>query len=682
MNLFELSIKIKADTSQAEKGIKSTQKSCEILTGKTKVMSAQFSEVQKNIDNLTKQYDKSVKKTGETSQKTQELSQKLNDAKESLETAKNKLALLSYTYASAKGNVADLTKEFNKSVKESGVTSEQTQELAKKLDDAEKEAEQAKNALDSYNSELAETETKAEKSSGSLSKLASILGKGIATAAKVGTAAVGTAMAGIAALTTAGIKSFAEYEQLAGGAQKIFDEMDYSKIEQDAQNAYKTLNISANEYLATINDVGATFAATMGDEAGYLTAQRGLQAIADYASGTGKSVDVLSEKFTLITRSTSSYQSIADQFSGILPATSKDFLKQAQAAGFLSTKYKELTKVPVAEYQQALSKMLEKGVEDLGLAGNTAAETANTITGSLAASKAAWSNLVAGFADDNADFEILVGNFVETLVGDGQGNGGVINNIVPRVETAMQGAGKMIEELMPIIIDTVPQIVTEWLPKILESGISIVSSIYDGIKENHGAIIDGAMETVWTLIDTITDPETLADVLATGIDIVLEIADGLIEGLPDLIEKIPEIVSAIIDEFSEHWDDWVDIGGEIMSGIWEGMKSSLKFGLVGVLVSKFKEEFRQTGSGRTIDGGSFAKNGSHAGGLRSVPFDGYIAELHQGERVLTREEASGYNRGEKSQINIYQTIQSKPMTAADLMMQARYQAEQAVFLSV
>jgi hypothetical protein len=32
-------------------------------------------------------------------------------------------------------------------------------------------------------------------------------------------------------------------------------------------------------------------------------------------------------------------------------------------------------------------------------------------------------------------------------------------------------------------------------------------------------------------------------------------------------------------------------------------------------------------------------NGSHAGGLRRVPFDGYIAELHKGERVLTADEA-------------------------------------------
>ena len=102
----------------------------------------------------------------------------------------------------------------------------------------------------------------------------------------------------------------------------------------------------------------------MGDAAGYEAAKTGLKAISDYASGTGKNVDELSQKFTLITRSTSSYQSIADQFSGILPATSAGFLEQAQAAGVLSGKYKQLTEVPIDEYQAAVSKMLEKGVAD------------------------------------------------------------------------------------------------------------------------------------------------------------------------------------------------------------------------------------------------------------------------------------------------------------------------------
>ena len=45
-------------------------------------------------------------------------------------------------------------------------------------------------------------------------------------------------------------------------------------------------------------------------------------------------------------------------------------------------------------------------------------------------------------------------------------------------------------------------------------------------------------------------------------------------------------------------------------------------------------------------------NGSHANGLNRVPFDGYIAELHQGERVLTGAEASAMDSGMNSGIMV------------------------------
>ena len=46
----------------------------------------------------------------------------------------------------------------------------------------------------------------------------------------------------------------------------------------------------------------------------------------------------------------------------------------------------------------------------------------------------------------------------------------------------------------------------------------------------------------------------------------------------------------------------------------------------------------------------------HATGLGYVPWDGYIASLHQGERVLTRREARDYNMGgDGGPINVYVT---------------------------
>ncbi|MBR3430163.1 MAG: hypothetical protein IKG87_08715, partial [Clostridia bacterium] len=337
-----------------------------------------------------------------------------------------------------------------------------------------------------------------------MEKVKSVVSNTLAAAAKVGVAAIGAASTAVVGLTKTAVKQYGEYEQLVGGAQKIFDQMDYSKIAADAQDAYRTMNLSASEYLSMMNSVGATFSQTMGDEKGYETAKRGMQAIADYASGTGKDVANLNDKFALITRSASSYQSIADQFSGILPALSKDFLSQAQAAGYLSKNYTDLTKVPVAEYQEAVSKMLQKGVEDLGLTNNTVKESEQTLTGSIAAMKASWQNLITGLADPNADLGSLIGTFVDR---------GVIalRNLTPAIKQTMQGISRLVKEAAPIIAAELPGLITDLLPSLLSAAASMVSAVIEnlpGILKAIGDAIPGIMEQIFASIESIL-PESL-----------------------------------------------------------------------------------------------------------------------------------------------------------------------------
>lgn len=452
-----------------------------------------------------------------------------------------------------------------------------------------------------------------DQASGNLKSISQKLGNGLKTAAKVGTAAVGVASAAITALTTQAVNSFSEYEQLAGGAQKIFNDMDYSKIATDANNAYKELGLSANQYLAVINDVGATFAATMGDEAGYEAAKTGLKAISDYASGTGKNVDELSQKFTLITRSTSSYQSIADQFSGILPATSAAFLEQAQAAGILSDNYTKLTEVPIDEYQAAVSKMLQQGVADLGLANNTMNEAFSTLSGSLSMAKGAWSNLVTGLADDSADLDMLIGNFVESV-------GAVATNLIPKIGTALNGASQLVRDLIPVIVQEIPTLIEENLPILAEAAISIIQSLVNGISENQEMLMTTAFDTikylatslitmlpdiiqvgvdlifslidgitgmlgdpvfvqsiidvVLKIVDILTNPDTITRLLNAAVTIIVALAKGLIQALPQLLAKVPEIISNLVKAFGQFLQPVIDIGKNIIDGIKKGISSA------------------------------------------------------------------------------------------------------------
>lgn len=395
-------------------------------------------------------------------------------------------------------------------------------------------------------------------------------------------AASATATAELIGITKESVKAYAEMEQLAGGAKKIFDEMDYSKIENDAKQAYKTMNLSASQYLALINDVGATFAATMGDEKGYNAAKQGLQAISDYASGTGKNVDLLGQKFTMITRSTASYQSIADQFSGVLPATSEAFLEQAQAAGLLSQEYQKLTDVPIDEYQQAVSEMLTKGVSDLGLANNTAAESVDTVTGSIAAAKAAFQNFLSGAGgfEEVVDTVVTAGTqigkaVVKMLPKIVDGIVGIVNGLIPEIP-------KLIETLLPALLNgvialikglvaAIPTLLTtlaEMLPTIIQSLVDMFVQVAKAFAEQAPTImpivVNGIIDALITLLENV-------DVLIDAtLALVLGLYQGIIQCLPILIERLPEIVQKILEALIEAAPVLIKAGIELIIMIVKG----------------------------------------------------------------------------------------------------------------
>ena len=89
------------------------------------------------------------------------------------------------------------------------------------------------------------------------SSLATSLKSGLATAAKVGAAAIGAAATAIGALTTAAVNNYAEYEQLVGGVETLFKNS-ADTVMGYAENAYKTAGLSANEYMETVTSFSAS----------------------------------------------------------------------------------------------------------------------------------------------------------------------------------------------------------------------------------------------------------------------------------------------------------------------------------------------------------------------------------------------------------------------------------------
>lgn len=463
---------------------------------------------------------------------------------------------------------------------------------------------------------------------GTFGKVGGLLKDGIVAGAKAAVAGITALTVAIGGIAVSASKSYSTFEQLSSGAQKIFDEIDYEKIARDADNAYKDLNMSANQYLESINLVGATFAQTMGDEKGYETARAGMLAISDYASGTGKSIDELNQKYQMITRATSSYQSIADQFAGILPATSADFLAQAQAAGLLSSEYEKLTQVPVAEYQQALTAMLEKGVNDLGLSQNTLRESTETMTGSLAMAKSAWENLKVAMAG-GGNLDTAIQNFASSA-------SSVIKNIIPTFQTALKGVGTLIKELAPVIskelpgllktlvndvggavVDVLPTItaalkealpqliegfgtlinttfpavteaIFELAPVLIESGAKLITNLANGLAEALPTLIPQIYDVILTITEILTSPDVLPPLLEAAMAIILALAEGFVGAAPIWSEKLPIIVEQIMSVLSTEAPKLVETAflliGTLVSGLIENAPTIFRAG-VDIVVS-------------------------------------------------------------------------------------------------
>ena len=440
------------------------------------------------------------------------------------------------------------------------------------------------------------------------------IGSGISNGAKGTFAAGAVAMGNILSNALTSVAStigdqfaktfwnYADFEQLSGGVEKIFDQANTTQILKDAQGAFKDLNMSANEYLSSINQVGATFAQTMGDQKGYDTARKGMLAISDYASGTGRDLNELNDKFSLITRSTSSYQSIADQFSGILPATSADFLEQAKAAGFLSDEYTKLTEVPVAEYQEAVTQMLEKGVADMGLAGNTAKESATTLSGSIAMLSGSWDNFLTAIGDGGRTMDLsgVTDGLLEAL-------GAVALNVVPAIarigETiALELPAKIAESFVtaePAMIETIGGVFGE-------SGTQAATSFFEslngcmsqvgGIFDDLGEIVNQAIQPLGQLVAPVFSG--IASIVSGAMNTVLGAISGVTgfisENVSPLISELSNMITPVIDTitsdissamseiFGETNSAFGGIG-DLVSSVWPAIADTIKTAVSGVL---------------------------------------------------------------------------------------------------
>jgi hypothetical protein len=515
---------------------------------------------------------------------------------------------------------------------------------------------------DQFNGDIDESSSKAEKLSGKI-------GKGLVTAAKLGAAAIGAAATAVGALTKTALNNYAEYEQLVGGVETLFkDSADV--VMQYANNAYKTAGLSANDYMETVTSFSAALLQSLGGDTEAAAKQADL-AITDMADNANKmGTDMASIQ--------NAYQGFAKQNYTMLDnlklgygGTKEEMQRLIDDANALNAAQGNLTNYSIDSYADIVSAIHDVQTE-MGITGTTAKEASTTIQGSLAAMKSAWTNLLTGIGDDSQDLDKLINNFVEST-------GTAAENILPRLDKIIVGVGKLAERLAPVVAAAIPGLVTTVLPKLVQSGISMVGAILQGLVQMLPQIIQYGVDMVITLIESISsDPESLVE---TAIMLIVTIVSGLIDALPKLIAAAAELVTGLLRALISNAPNLLAAGLKLVGKIAEGIANSLgeivKAGakvvdsiidgiagawkkLTGWFKGIWNDLFGGLSANVSVNGsakGAVAGvNGSHASGLDYVPFDGYIAELHKGEMVVPKREAQTLRNSEETEYLLRQIL--------------------------
>ena len=576
------------------------------LTGESEYRRA-LKEITSNLTVLSSEmkvvnslYDKNDTSTAKLSQQNGVLTKRLDEQNKKLAEAKKMLDQAKNSTDSNAETVAKWQNEVNKAQAEVNKTSREIENNTKQIKKNEE-------ALDDAGEELKDFKKGEDDAGQSAVKMGDLIKANLISEAIIGgLKALGSVMLDMGKkaveLGKQAIQSYAEYEQLIGGVETLFKESS-GTVENYANNAYKTAGLSANEYMSTITSFSASLLQSLnGDTAKSAeVADMAITDMADNANKMGTSMESIQN----------AYQGFAKQNYTML-----DNLK----LGYGGTKSEmerllaDATAISGVEYDISSLNDVYQAIHviqgELGITGTTAKEASTTIQGSLDSMKSAWSNLLTGIADENADFPALINNFVDSILTVG-------DNLIPRIQQVIQGAGELVSGLLgalipeivavlpPLIESTLPTLITsiqtaitsilavlpqltgvlesiipqllttivDMLPALIDAGITIILSLVNGIATSLPTLIPAIVQAIITIVETLIS--NIDQIIDAGIQLIMGLADGLIEAIPNLIDAIPRIIESILQAIINNLPKIVQAGITLLMKLIDGIISAL-----------------------------------------------------------------------------------------------------------
>lgn len=336
---------------------------------------------------------------------------------------------------------------------------------------------------------------------------------------------------GIKALIGGAVEGYGEYEQLMGGVETLFD-TSAKKVQDYANNAYKTAGLSANQYMETVTSFSASLLKSMGNdtEAAAKKADLAITDMSDNANKMGTDMQSIQN----------AYQGFAKQNYTMLDnlklgygGTKEEMQRLIDDANALNAAQGNYTNYSIESYADIVDAIHTVQTE-MGITGTTAKEASTTIEGSIGAMKAAYANFVTGLGNDNADISELSSQLIQSV-------GTVAENVLPVVETVLKNIAEAVQRDGPEMIEKFVSYAIEKLPEVISLGLQMVISLVKGIAQNIPQLVTSVLNMMATIVQTIWD--SLPDIIEVGKNIVR----GLWEGIKAMASWIGDKVSGFVD---------------------------------------------------------------------------------------------------------------------------------------
>lgn len=387
--------------------------------------------------------------------------------------------------------------------------------------------------------------------------------KKIGSIAKGGLAVIGGSVAGVATafgvMTKNALDSYASLEQNIGGIETLFKDSS-QKVIDSAKNAYKTAGLSANAYMETVTSFSASLLQSLENDtekaADY--ADRAITDMSDNANKMGTSMEMIQN----------AYQGFAKQNYTMLDnlklgygGTKEEMARLVSDASKLTDVQNELgitvdeNSLSFANIVNAISVMQKH----MGIAGTTAKEASETISGSIATAKGAFDNFLNGTGSPEALAESFVTAGKNVLKGLGE--------IVPRLLQTLPEVKKLIQE------NLADSLSGDNVQKMVESGKNVVMSLINGMLESIPTIIPVALNLIQFIANAITTNVPI--LLQKGYELLSSLVDGFVKAIPKALPKILDFTQGIGDKLAEAAPVMIQKGFELLQKLAEGIVAAV-----------------------------------------------------------------------------------------------------------